>query len=165
MKAKNNNDINRGYLRFSCFLVACIFIGISGYSLYMKTVEIELNRIVEKTSEYDKIYVRQNDLVNRIDSLYQYINLFNTNLNDALLLNLVSERKQEILASMEDMNSRDIRLYQKLTSEMNTFFDMKDSIRLLTSEEILVKRELKKCIENNKQAVRKLTLGGITIEK
>jgi hypothetical protein len=165
MKARNNKDINRSYLSFSCFLVACVLLGISGYTLYTKTVETEVNRIVEKTGEYDKIYVRQTELINGIDTLYRYINLFNTHLNDALLMNSVSERKQEILASMEDMSNRDVRLYRKLMNEMNAFLAMKDSIRILTEEETLLKRDLKKCIEQNKKATRKLTLGGITIEK
>jgi hypothetical protein len=80
-------------------------------------------------------------------------------------MNSVSERKQEILASMEDMSSRDVRLYRKLMNGMNSFLAMKDSIRILTEEETLLKRDLKKCIEENKKATRKLTLGGITIEK
>jgi hypothetical protein len=165
MKAQNNREIDRAYWYFSCLLLACILTGISAYSLYRKTLDMEVNRIIEKTGEYDKIYLRQNDLVNRIDSLYRYVKLFNTNLNDALLMNSVSVRKQEISASMEDMSNRDVRLYRKLMSGMNAFLSIKDSIRILAEEENLLKRDLKKCIEENKQASRKLTLGGISPEK
>ena len=165
MRAQNNKEIYIGYLQFSLYLVACVFTGVLIYFSYTQTSNIEVDRIVEKTVEYDKIYVKQLELANRIDSLYQYTMLFNTNLNDVQLQYTVSKRKQELLASMEDMSSRDIRLYQKLMSEVNTFLGMKDSIRLSKIEEDMVKTDLLKCVEDNKQATRKLTIGGITLNK
>lgn len=165
MKAQNNREIYKAYLRFSLYLAACVSIGVLIYFCYVKTSIIEVERIVDKTEEYDKIYVRQIELASRIDSLYQYVSLFNTNLNDAHLQHSVSRRKQEILSSMDDMNSRDIRLYRRLMSQINTFLGVKDSIRLFRIEEDMVKNDLFKCVEENKQTSRKLTIGGIVIEK
>ncbi len=165
MKAKNHQEITKGYLNFSLFLAFCVAIGVTAYYCYLQTNQVEVNRIVEKTEEYDKIYVQQVELVSRIDSLYQYMLLFNTNKNDAMLQNVVSKRKQEILASMEDMNGRDIKMYQKLMSQVNTFLSTKDSIRVLKTEEDLIRIDLKKCMEENKQASRKLTIGSITLNK
>lgn len=93
---KNSKDITRGYWRFSGYLIACVFTGVLIYFCYIQTSKVEVDRIVSKTEEYDKIYVKQTDLVNRIDSLYYYTTMFNTNLNDAHLLNSVSRHKQEI---------------------------------------------------------------------
>lgn len=165
MKAQNNKEITKGYLKFSLFLAFCVAIGVANYYCYLQTNQVEVNRIVEKTEEYDKIYVQQVELVSRIDSLYQYMLLFNTNKNDAMLQNVVSKRKQEILASMEDMNGRDVKMYQKLMSQVNTFLSTKDSIRILKTEEDLIRIDLKKCMEENKQASRKLTIGSITLNK
>jgi hypothetical protein len=91
--------------------------------------------------------------------------MFNTNKNDIHLLRSVSSRKQEILTMMDDMSSRDIRLYQKLMSEVNVFLGVKDSIRTAKSEEDMIKTDLLKCTEENKQASRQLTIGGITVKK
>lgn len=165
MRAKNHKEITKGYLKFSGYLLACIFIGVFIYFCYMQTSNVEVNRIVEKTEEYDKIYVKQIDLANRIDSLYQYTTLFNTNLNDAHLLHSVSKRKQEILSMMDNMSSGDVRLYQKLMSEVNVFLGVKDSIRMAKTEEGLIKTDLLKCTEDNKQASRQLTIGGITVKR
>lgn len=165
MHAQNNKEINRGYWKFSGFLIACVFTATLIFFCYNQTSNIEVSRIVDKTDEYDKIYVKQIDLVTRIDSLYYYTTMFNTNLNDAYLLNSVSRRKQEIFSMMEDMNSRDIRLYQKLMSEVNIFLSVKDSIRQTRIEEDLVKTDLLKCADENKQASRQLTIGGITVNK
>lgn len=165
MRAQNHKEITLDYLKFSGFLAICVLIAVLIYLSYTKTCEVEVNRIVDKTEEYDKIYVRQIDLSNRIDTLYRYTNLFNTNLNDAHLLHSVSRRKQEILSMMDDMSGRDVRLYQKLMSEVNGFLAVKDSIRMAKTEEDLIKTDLLKCTEENKQISRKLTIGGITLNK
>lgn len=165
MRAKNHKEITLGYLKFSGFLAISVLIAVLIYLCYTKTCEVEVNRIVDKTEEYDKIYVRQIDLSNRIDTLYRYTSMFNTNLNDAHLLHSVSRRKQEILSMMEEMSSRDVRLYQKLMSEINGFLGVKDSIRMAKTEEDLIKTDLLKCTEENKQISRKLTIGGITLNK
>ncbi|WP_165024408.1 type VI secretion system TssO [Dysgonomonas sp. ZJ279] len=165
MRAQNNKEIYKGYLRFSLYLVTCVITGVLIYFCYTKTSNIEVNRIVEKTEEYDKIYVQQTELIGRIDSLYLYMNLFNTNLNDVQLQHTVSKRKQDIIASMEDMNGRDIRLFQKLMSEVNTFLSIKDSIRISKIEEELVRTDLLKCVEENKQTSRRLTIGNITLNQ
>jgi hypothetical protein len=165
MRAKNHKDINKGYWKFSGYLISCVFTAVLTYFCYTWTSTIEVNRIVDKTEEYDKIYVKQMDLVSRIDSLYDYTTKFNTNLNDAYLHHSVSRRKQEILSMMENMSGRDIRLYQKLMSEVNGFLSIKDSIRQTRTEEDLIKTDLLKCAEDNKQASRQLTIGGITLKK
>lgn len=165
MRAHNHLSITRGYLKFTGFLAACVFTGVLIYFCYVRTSNIEVDRIVEKTEEYDKIYVRQTDLAGRIDSLYRHAIRFNTNLNDAQLLNSVSRRKQEVLSMMEGMSSRDVRLYRKLMNEVNVFLAVKDSIRMTKTDEELLKTDLLKCTEENRQASRKLTLGGMTVNK
>ncbi|MDR1502893.1 MAG: type VI secretion system transmembrane protein TssO [Prevotella sp.] len=165
MRSQNHIEITKGYLRFSGYLVVCILTGVLIYFCYIRTCKIEVDRIVDKTEEYDKIYVKQIDLAGRIDSLYRYTMMFNTNLNDAHLLRSVSNRKQEILSMMDDMGSRDIRLYQKLMSQVNIFLGVKDSIRTAKTEEGMIKTDLLKCTEENKQASRQLTIGGITLKQ
>ncbi|MDU1906550.1 MAG: type VI secretion system TssO [Dysgonomonas sp.] len=165
MRAQNHKEITRGYWKFSGYLIACVFTGVLIYFCYIRTSNIEVDRIVDKTEEYDKIYIKQVDLAERIDSLYLYTTMFNTNLNDVQLLHSVSKRKQEVLSMMEGLNNRDIRLYKKLMGEVNDFLGVKDSIRLSKTEEDMVKTDLIKCTEDNKQASRQLTIGGITIKR
>lgn len=165
MKAQNHKEIYKAYWKFSGYLAICVTIAVFSFFFYRQTSQIEVKRIVDKTEEYDKIYVKQMDLINRIDSLYYYTNLFNTNLNDVSLLNSVTRRKQEILSSMENMSNNDVKLHRKLISEFNTFLSVKDSIRLFKIEEELVRSDLMKCMEENRNTTRKLRMGGITINK
>ncbi|NDV70012.1 type VI secretion system TssO [Dysgonomonas sp. 25] len=165
MRAQNSKEIYEGYFRFAGYLVACVAIGVLVYWSFLQTSRTEVERIVNKTEEYDRIYVQQIELSSRIDSLYNYTTKFNTNLNDALLSNSVSKRKQEILNSLEGMANSDVRLHKRLMSQVNTFLAVKDSIRTARSEEDLVKADLVKCMEDNKQTTRRLTIGGITVNK
>lgn len=165
MRAQNHKEIYTAYRQFSGYLAICVIIAVFSFFFYRQTAQIEVDRIVDKTEEYDKIYVRQMYLTSRIDSLYYYTTLFNTNLNDASLLNSVTRRKQEILSSMETMSGSDVKLHRKLLTEFNTFLSVKDSIRLLKTEEELIKSDLMKCMEENRNTTRKLRMGGITINK
>ena len=165
MRAKNSKDVTLGYCKFSIFLIASVFTGVLIYFCYINTSNVEVNRIVDKTVEYDKIYALQIDLSNRIDSLYSYATMFNTNLNDAQLLRSVSRRRQEIMSIMNNMSNRDVRLHQRLMREVNVFIDIKDSIRIAKVEEDMVKADLLRCAEENRQTSRRLSLGGITINR
>lgn len=136
MRAQNHKEIYRAYWQFSGYLAICVVIAVFSFYFYRQTSQIEVNKIVDKTEEYDKIYVKQMDLINRIDSLYSYTTLFNTNLNDASLLNSVTRRKQEIISDMESMSSSDVRLHRKLTvNQINDcirirLFDTKELVEL-----------------------------------
>lgn len=165
MRAKNNKEIYKGYFRFTGYLIASVIVGILVYWSYLQTSQIEVEKIVNKTDEYDRIYIRQIELANRIDSLYDYTTMFNTNLNDALLSNSVSKRKQEILNSLEGMSKLDVRLHKRLIGQINTFLAVKDSIHTVRTEEDMVKTDLMKCMEDNKQTTRRLTIGGIIVNK
>lgn len=163
MRAKNNKEIYKAYVWFSFYLAICVGVGTCACFCYMQTSGIEVGRIVEKAEEYDHVYVLQTEIANRVDSLYYYVGLFNTNLNDGQLLNAVTHRKQEVYPLMEELGGKNVRLYRMLMDEMNVFLGVKDSIRLARQEEEMVKADLLKCTEENRQASRKLTLGGISI--
>lgn len=69
MKAKNDKEIYKKYGWFSFYLTVCVLIGICMYFFYLQTSQIEVSRVVEKTDEYDRIYVRQTEISNCIDSI------------------------------------------------------------------------------------------------
>lgn len=161
MKAKNNKEVTRAYWRFSIFLAGCIAVGILTFYTFMRTSAVEVNKIVEKTEEYDKIYARQLDLVNKIDVLYDYTVKLNTNLNDVQIQNTVSNLRLDIAKSMDNMSNRDVRLFRKLVSETSGFLAMKDSIKIKRNEEGMVRDDLSRCIEKSKQTTRDIAFGRI----
>ena len=158
MRAQNHKEINAVYWKFSGYLVACIFTGIFVFFCYIRTSDAEVDQIVSKTEEYDNIYIRQIDLVSRIDSLYHYAGMINTELRDIPLLNSVAKQRQEIISMMEGMNSKDIRIYQKLMTDVNLFLGVKDSIRIAKIDENMVKTDLQRCTDDSRRASRRTTV-------
>ncbi len=167
MKAKNNSQIRSAYILFSISLICTAFTGLLSVFFFTKTAKAELALIGEKTHEYDRINAYQIDMVERLDTLYNYMQMLNTSekINDVLLQNMISTKKMTLLNALDQMPGEDSFLFRKLAIQINTFLNVNDSIRLLSIEEELVKEELIRCIEDNKQLARKLSIGGILINK
>jgi hypothetical protein len=164
MKAKNSKDITRGYGIFSLYLASCVVVAVFAYFCYLRTSVVEVKRIISKTGEYDAIHQYQTDITAQIDTLYYYSGMFNSGLSDDRLQSAVNLRKQEILSGIDKFSEHDIRLHRKLLNQLITFLNIKDSIRSLKNEEDMIKSELKKCMEENRQATRRITVGGKEIK-
>ena len=148
MKAKNSEKIIRGYLEFAGGLLISTALSMALLTGFIHTNGSEYKLMESKTQEYDKIYARQIALVDKVDSLYNYLVLMGSNdrLNQVVLQKVISTRKMELIEELQIM-------------------DTKEAIRKAVIEESLVRKDLMRCIQDNKQATRKLTLGNISVEK
>lgn len=167
MKAENNREVRKGYFRFTGFLIIIVSCTVCSLYGFMKTSSVEVGKILTKTKEYDQIYIRQLELTESMDSVINYLSLLNTSpkVNDLLLQNVISRKKMILLESMGSMNEKDSKLYTKITSDLNTVLSVKDSIRITTIEEDMVRTDLIRCVDENKQVSRKLSAGGLIFEK
>lgn len=167
MKAQNNKTIRKEYFRFSGYFILTVMVAVSSLYFFMKTSSVEVKKILEKTEEYDRIYTRQLSLAQSVDSIYQYLSLLNTSpkINDLLLQNVISNKKISLLDNLASMNEPDCKIYRKLVNDLNIFLRIKDSIRIVSIQEALVKEDLLRCVNENKQVSRKLSAGGLIYEK
>lgn len=161
MKPRNNTEVRKAYLKFSCHLMACIILAVMIFTSFLKTSGIEVRRITEKALEYDQVYANEISLSNSMDSVYQYMKLMNTSprINDVLLQSTVSTRKMNLLRYTGTMDARDCRLYRQLLENINQFLGVKDSIRLQKIQEEMVKKDLMQCIQDNWKTRRNLNVG------
>ena len=60
---------------------------------------------------------------------------------------------------IESMDDKDCRLYKQLLGNINMFLSVKDSIRLLSIQEEMVKKDLMQCIQDNWKTRRNLNVG------
>lgn len=166
MKAKNYKEVTLGYLRFFLGLLCTVTLAIFMAFCFVHTASVEVRQMALKTVEYDRINAVQQELVARVDTLNSYMVLLNSSekINDVKLQNLISTKKMNLMNDLNRLPAKDTRLYRLLTSQINTFLNVKDSIHILSIQEDLVKVDLLRCIEDNKVASRKLTLGDIVIE-
>lgn len=167
MKSKNNEDVRKGMLRFSYYLAGTVFLAICIFFGFMKTSAIEVSKIMDKTKEYDKIQMQQVRFTESVDSIYHYIQLLNSDpkINNVLLYNYVSDKKIRLVNQTGAMQERDVRFYKKLSQQMNTFLETKDSIRIAKRDEEMVRMDLARCISDNKQITRRISIGGLTYDK
>lgn len=167
MKAENNREVRKGYFRFTGFLIIIVSCTVLSLYGFMKTSSVEVGKILTKTKEYDQIYIRQLKLTESMDSIVSYLSLLNTSpkINDLLLQNVISRKKMILLENMGTMNEKDCKLYTKIASDLNTVLSIKDSIRITTMEENMVRTDLIRCVDENKQVSRKLSAGGLIFEK
>lgn len=164
MQAKNKKEVTAAWLKFSLTLIVTVILAITMFYCFVQTSAIELSKIEKKTLEYDQIYSLQLETTAKVDTLVHLIQLLNTNerINDVLLQNMISNKKMNLIHHLEKMPERDTRVYKMLAMQFNTFLNAKDSIRLLTVEEQLVREDLIQCINNNKVAARQLSIGSAT---
>ncbi|MBN2742504.1 MAG: hypothetical protein JXR39_01280 [Marinilabiliaceae bacterium] len=167
MRAKNIKDIIRGYFLFFSGLISSVGLAILVVCCFVHTTSVEVRHMARKTVEYDQMNLIQQVMVTRMDTLCHLMSLLNTSekINEVKLQNLISTKKMNLMNDLIKLPERDIRLFQLVTSQINTFLNVKDSIRIMSTQEDLVKIDLMRCIEDNKKASRKLTLGDIVIEE
>lgn len=167
MKATNNKAVRIGYLRFSGYLATTVALTVGIVFFFMKTSSIEVKYILDKTKEYDEIYMKQLALTTSVDSIYQYTSLLNTSpkINDLLLQSIISNKKMKMQDRLNSMDAKDCLLFRKITNDLNRFLSIKDSIRIIAMQEELTRNDLLRCVEENKQVSRRLSAGGLTFEK
>lgn len=167
MKAKNNKEVRKGYFRFTGFLILIVSCTVCVLYGFMKTSSVEVSKILTKTGEYDRVYIQQLKLVESMDSVINYLSLLNTSpkINDLLLQNVISRKKMTLMENMGLMNDKDCKLYNKVITDLNTLLSIKDSLRMLTMQEEMVRSDLIRCVDENKQVSRKLSAGGLIFEK
>ncbi len=158
MKAKNSKEVTRGYLLFAIAMCCSIFTGLGTVWSFIRTAEREVVRMDIRSQEYDASFARQINLTEKVDSLYYNLTLLNSNrrINEVVLQNRISAQKMSLISTLEELESGDALLYGKMSGQVNTVLQVKDSIRLLNSQVEMVKNDLQRCIQENRAEARKM---------
>jgi len=164
MSIKNNKEVIQAVRKFSYYLVGLVALAVCIFSGFMKTASVEVDRILDKTQEYDYIQMKQIALTESMDTLFFYAGLLNSDqkINSSLMFNVISEKKNSFLSHTNDLADKDCRIYKKLASQFNVFLGVKDSIYITSKEEELLRADLVRCISDNRVAARRLAIGGLS---
>lgn len=163
MKAINHNSVLKGYTLFSVCMLFTILLFITMSYCYVLTYINESSKIESRSDVFDHIFASQVNVVERVDSLYSYITLVNSDvrINNVAVQNTVSGKKMSLLSDLEKMNDKDVLLYKRLINSVNKFLIVKDSIGIVSNMEDIVRQDLNRCITADRQAARKLSLDGV----
>lgn len=123
----------------------------------------ESSKIESRSEVFDHTFALQVNVVERVDSLYNYIALINSDvrINNVAVLNTVSSRKMSLLNDLDKMDNRDVLLYKRLVNAVNKFLIIKDSIGIISNMEDISRQDLHRCITSDRQAAHKLSLEGV----
>ncbi|MDR0794732.1 MAG: hypothetical protein LBE79_01555 [Tannerella sp.] len=159
MNAKNNKEVLKAIFQFSAYLLCSVALAVCMYASLMKASVMEMRQILAKSAVYDQLHMTQVILTERIDSIYHYSTLVdpdNLHINHPLMLNSLSLRSLRFQKSLENMNSDDCLIYKRLTTNMEDFFKLKDSIRTAELKLDVLRNEYTRCINNNRDMMRRL---------
>lgn len=161
MKAKNYKTIRLGYFRFFGGLLASVAIACLFLWGFLSTAVHEAGEIERRNEAYNRTYLQQIQLTEKVDSLYNYFQLLGSNepVNQVVLQRVVSTRKMQFIDAIEILDPADVLLYKGLASRINDFLSVREAIRKVKEEERIVREDLLRCIQDNKQAARKLSAG------
>ena len=159
MKAKNNSSVRAAVAKFSYMLVFSTLLVVCAFVAFIKTTNVEVNKIASKTSEYDQLYIRQIRMAEKIDSIYVYSRLLNNDrqVNDILVYNILGSHRAQFAADAKEMSLNEGVIYQKFSAQMGTFLNIKDSVRIATSNEVLAREELNRCISDNQRLTQQIS--------
>lgn len=158
MKAKNSKDVARGYVLFAVTIFCAIAAGVVCVWSFFLTADREVARMEIRSRQYDATFENQISLTERVDSLYNNIALLNSGrqFNELVLKNRISTQKMSLIGSVNGVNKSDALLYVRMTEQINSVLQVKDSIGLLTGQVNQVKGDLQRCIQDNRTASRKM---------
>ncbi len=152
MRAKNHKEIVISYMKFSVFLVVTVFITVLALFFFYQTADAEYKNIASKTMEYDAIRSVQLEAITKVDSLIDQLSLLGRqkNLNEGLVLDVVGQKKVSLQSFLEKVDDENVRLHLMMASQLSEFLRVKDSIGSVSSQLRMVKEDLLRCIESNK---------------
>lgn len=158
MKARNSNEVARGYVLFAVSMLFAILVGLGCVWSFFMTADREVARMELRSREYDATFSRQIALTERVDSLYNNIALLNSGrqFNEIVLKNRISTQKMDLMRTLDDINQGDALLYGKMAENINTVLQVKDSISLVSGQVQQVKGDLQRCIQDNRTAARRM---------
>jgi len=158
MNAENNKAVVRAILIFTAYLLCAVGLAVCLFASFMKTSVVEMRLIFDKSAAYDQLQMKQVILTESIDSIYYYSNLVQPNsyINHSLMLNTLSTRSILLNKTIENMNGDDCLIYKRLSSNMDNFFMLKDSIRTSELQLDILREEYRRCMNNVNDMNRRL---------
>ncbi len=162
MKAKNDKEVRKGVIQFSLYFVATVFFAVCIFSMFMKTSSVEVSKIMEKTDVYDQTQQKQVYLTEKIDSIFILARLLSSNsqINHSLVLISLANQRKSAAQVLNAIPEKDAKLYEKILTEMDMLFSIKDSLQEAAYEEEKYRREYIRCMDEGRIVSRRNSITG-----
>ena len=150
MKSLNHKEISQAFNRFLTWFTSLLFVTIACVYSCVQTSSRQATQLVQQKEAFDRIFYTDAMLADKVDSLYTYMSLMNTNQqqDDQQLQRLVTRKKEEFtrLVSQQQKAQPYFVVYNRLFSHVNEMLLLKDTLNKSMSEEMDLREELKDCL-------------------
>ena len=162
MKSLNHKEIRQAFNHFLTWFTSLLLVTIACVYSCVQTSSRQATQLIQQKEAFYRVIYTDAMLADKVDSLYTYMSLMNTNQNqdDQQLQRLVTRKKEEFtrLIAQQQKTQRYFVVYNRLFSHVNEMLLLKDSLNKSMMEEGDLRDELRGClqqaVEKNRQVKR-----------
>lgn len=167
MKALNHREVVRSYSRFAQQMIYLVVGALVCIYFFLKTSSVEIAEIRRKTGDSEQIF---NEQIAISDGFTEIFNTYRTlgsspHVNPDFFMNVIATKKLSIGNMTQRLPSKDVLIHQYLLSEMDGFLRTRDSISVMKRMEDVVRADLLRCNEENKNVTRRLSVGRLSFNR
>ena len=85
--------------------------------------------------------------------------------NPEFFMNSIAAKKLEIGNRIQTLPNKDVLIHQYILSKMDNFLRTRDSIAMMKRTEDIVRADLIRCNEENKNVTRRLSVGRLSYDR
>ena len=167
MKALNYKEVVRSYFRFSGYMIYLVATTLLCIGFFLKTLSIEISAIKARTGDSERIFNEQMVISDDFSAIFQTYRSLETAMttNPEFFMNSIAAKKLEIGNRIQTLPSKDVLIHQYILSKMDNFLRTRDSIAMMKRTEDIVRADLIRCNEENKNVTRRLSVGRLSYDR
>ncbi|KGN75108.1 hypothetical protein HQ47_04210 [Porphyromonas macacae] len=167
MKALNRKDIIRTYCKFAEYMMYLVVTTLFCVHFFLKTSRVEINQIKQVSKESGHIYNEQITISEKLTDIFNTYRSLETspNANPDFFMNSIASKKMEISNIINELPQKDVQLHKLILSQMDEFLRTRDSISGLRRIEEVIKNDVIRCNEENKNITRRLSVGRLSYDR
>jgi DNA polymerase III delta prime subunit len=162
MKSLNHKEISRAFNRFLVWFAGLLLLTTVCVYSCQRTSEQQAVQLIQQKEAFDRYFIVDATLADRVDSLYTYMNMLNTSQirNDRQMQRLITKKKEEFIrqVNQEQKTQKYFTVYNRLLGHINEMLLVKDSLNRAILQESDMREDLRNClnraVEQNRQRKR-----------
>ncbi len=151
MKSLNHKEISRAFNRFLVWFAGLLVLTTACVYSCQRTSEQQATQLIRQKEAFDRYYIIDATLSDRVDSLYTYMSMLNTSQirNDRQMQRLITKKKEEFIrqVNQEQQTQKYFTVYNRLLGHINEMLLVKDSLNRAILQESDMREDLKNCLD------------------
>ena len=163
MKSLNHKEINQAFTRFLAWFASLLVAAVGCVYAYVQTSSQQLSQLSQQKETFDRVFLMDAELADKVDSVYAYMSLLNTDRirDDRQMQRLITRKKEELTKLVNQQQKREqyFAVYTRLSGHINEMLLLKDSLNKAMVDEGDLRDQLTDClrqaVDNHRQRNRR----------